>query len=140
MKVVLDTNVLVSGIFWGGRPLKVLTLWEKRKIDLLVTDSILDEYLRTIHRIAERLDRASIYKAWALVLPAKVTLIAVKKSFRLCRDPKGDMFIDCAIAGKSRSIVTGDKDLLVLKTVLGVPIVDATHFLAEFKTQERNVH
>ncbi len=48
MKVVLDTNVLASGIFWGGTPLKILTLWEKQKIVLLVSDSILDEYLRTI--------------------------------------------------------------------------------------------
>lgn len=133
MKVVLDTNIIVSGIFWGGTPLKVLTLWEKQKLDVLVSDLILDEYLRTIHRIADRLDRSDLYRTWALVLPSKVNLISVRKSFRLCRDPKDDMFIDCAIAGKSRYIVTGDQDLLALESVMSVQIIEAKQLIEEYK-------
>lgn len=131
MKVVLDTNVLVSGIFWGGTPLKILTLWKDKKLDALASDAILDEYLRTIHRVAQKANRPDLYRAWSLFLPSRLKLIAIRKSFCLCRDPKDDMFIDCAIAGKARYIVSGDRDLLALEKVMSVRIVDARRFVSE---------
>ena len=129
VKVVLDTNVLVSGIFWGGAPLKILNHWKKEKIELLTSDLILEEYLRTLQRLSEKMARPDLYKAWALILSSRLKLVSVKKSFRLCRDPNDDMFIDCAIAGKARYIISGDQDLLVLKQVMSVRIVDSKHFL-----------
>ncbi len=129
MKVVLDTNVLASGVFWGGTPLKILDLWRRQELQVLASESILDEYLRTIKRIAEKINRPDLYRAWALVLPSKLRLVSVKKSFRLCRDPNDNMFIDCAISGKARYIVTGDEDLLVLNQVMNVRILDAKRFL-----------
>jgi putative PIN family toxin of toxin-antitoxin system len=48
MKIVLDTNVLASGIFWGGTPSKILELWYKEKIQVLASESILAEYLKLI--------------------------------------------------------------------------------------------
>lgn len=131
MKVVLDTNVIASGIFWGGAPLKVLTLWKKGKLEVLASEQILDEYLETINRIAQRLDRPDLYRAWALVLPSRIKLVSIKKSFRLCRDSRDDKFIDCAIAGKARYIISGDQDLLVLKQVMSVRIIDVRRFLYE---------
>lgn len=80
MKVVLDTNVLASGIFWGGAPLKILTLWKQEKIQVLASEAILDEYLKTIKRISQKIDRADLYRAWALTLPSRVKLVAIKKS------------------------------------------------------------
>ncbi len=129
MKVVLDTNVLVSGIFWGGAPLKILDLWKKRKLELLASAPILDEYLRTIQRLADKAARPDLYRAWALLLPSRLKLVSVKKSFRLCRDADDDMFIDCAITGKAHYIVTGDRDLLVLRQVMNVRIISPNQFL-----------
>ncbi len=129
MKIVLDTNVLVSGIFWGGTPQKILELWNKRKIELLASGAILNEYLRTIHRLADKAARPDLYRSWALLLPPRLKLVIVKKSFRICRDASDDMFIDCAITGKSHYIVTGDRDLLVLKQVMNVQIINASQFL-----------
>ncbi len=133
MKIVLDTNVLASGMFWGGTPLRILELWNKQKIQVPASDKILDEYLKTLQRLSLKMDRPDLYRIWSLVLPSRVNLVAVKKSFRLCRAPQDDMFIDCAIAGKARFIVSGDKDLLVLKRVMTVGIVDSRAFLQEFK-------
>ncbi len=129
MKIVLDTNLLVSGIFWGGTPLKILDLWKKKRIELVASQSTLDEYLRTIQKIAERTGRAELSRAWSLILPSRLRLVSVRKSFRLCRDPGDDIFIDCAIAGRAHYIVTGDQDLLVLKQVMSVRIVNDKHFL-----------
>jgi len=131
MKIVLDTNLLVSGIFWGGTPLKILDLWKKKKVELLASDATLNEYLSIILKVAKKMDRVDLFRSWSLVLPARLRLVSVRKSFRLCRDSNDDIFIDCAIAGRARYIVTGDQDLLVLKQVMGVRIVDARHFLME---------
>ena len=132
MKIVLDTNILASGIFWDGTPLKVIDLWEKEKLQALASDWILDEYLRTIHRIAKKIERLDLYRTWALTLPSKIEFVSVKKSFKLCRDPMDDMFIDCAIAGNARFIVSGDRDLLVLGQVLNVQIINPRQLLQEF--------
>jgi putative PIN family toxin of toxin-antitoxin system len=51
MKIVLDTNLIVSGIFWGGTPAKILELWQRKKIQLLASEPILDEYLKTIEKL-----------------------------------------------------------------------------------------
>jgi len=48
MKIVLDTNVLISGIFWKGAPSKILELWTKDKIQIVVNKKILDEYFRIL--------------------------------------------------------------------------------------------
>ena len=69
MKVVLDTNILASGIFWGGLPLKVLELWDQKKFEVLASEKILDEYLKSIQRIAQSIDRSDLYDQWSLVIP-----------------------------------------------------------------------
>lgn len=94
---------------------------------------MLDEYLGTIRRLADQAGRPDLYRAWALLLPSRLTLLSVKKSFRLCRDANDDMFIDCAVTGKASYIVTGDGDLLVLKRVMNVQIVSASHFLRIYR-------
>ncbi len=132
MKLVLDTNVLISGIFWGGTPLSILDLWKRGRVELLASDDIVDEYQRTIQCIAEKVRRPDLSRAWALILPSRLKLVVARKSFRLCRDPHDDKFINCAIAGKARYIVTGDHDLLTLKQVMSVRIVMPRHFLLNF--------
>ncbi len=69
MKVVLDTNILASGIFWGGLPLNVLELWDQKKFEVLASEKILDEYLKSIQRIAQSIDRSDLYDQWSLVIP-----------------------------------------------------------------------
>ncbi len=54
MKVVLDTNVFVSGVFFGGPPHKILEAWRDGKIQLSVSPSILDEYQRVMRELAVR--------------------------------------------------------------------------------------
>ena len=53
MRAVLDTNVLVSGIFWDGKPGNVLKYWRSGKIDMFATVDILEEYLRVIAKVGK---------------------------------------------------------------------------------------
>ena len=54
MQIVLDTNVLVSGIFWGGMPHKILDLWADQKLEVFVTPEILLEYQDIIAEIDKK--------------------------------------------------------------------------------------
>ena len=51
MRVVLDTNIVISGAFFGGRPRALLEAWNDGRFELLISPSIADEYVRTLNRI-----------------------------------------------------------------------------------------
>jgi putative PIN family toxin of toxin-antitoxin system len=46
IRIVLDTNVLMSGIFWSGFPAKILEAWQEKKLKMIISPEILDEYIR----------------------------------------------------------------------------------------------
>ena len=54
MRVVLDTNVLMSGIFFTGPPQRILAVWAEGQLDLLASVDILTEYRRVARRLAQR--------------------------------------------------------------------------------------
>ena len=54
MKIVLDTNVLVSGIFWGGIPFRILEHWISDDIEIIATPDILNEYVRVISFVGKK--------------------------------------------------------------------------------------
>ncbi len=64
MHVVVDTNVLVSGIFWAGTPGDILDAWTADAFTLLVTKPILEEYFEIIDRIAAKVGRTDLATIW----------------------------------------------------------------------------
>jgi len=131
MRVVLDTNVLISGIFFGGVPKRILKFWAKdRKYDLYVTTDILEEYLRVIYEIGLKIDRRSLSRAWVESLPKACNIVAGQIP-RVCytRDPNDDMFIACAISSKADCLVTGDNDLRDITEDFGFKILSPRQFL-----------
>lgn len=65
VRIVLDTNVLISGIFWSGTPSKILDLWVNDKFQLLTTQPILEEYNNTLNRISKG-KKDNLVNAWML--------------------------------------------------------------------------
>ena len=131
MKVVLDTNVLISGIYFGGIPKKILRAWAKgRRFDLYVTTDILEEYLRVIYEIGIRIKRVSLSQTWSQNLPRACNIVPaqiIKSSYS--RDPDDDMFVSCAITSKADFLITGDKDLRYLTEDFGFKILSPRQFL-----------
>ena|SRR5574344_535088 len=127
MKIVLDTNVLVSGIFWGGVPEKILELAMSGEVEIYATEEILNEYFRIIERIGKK-DK-DLCSQWKMLLIQIVKIVEPVKRIKLCRDPKDDMFLECAVSSGSEYIVSGDDDLLSLKMVDDVRIVTAKRYL-----------
>ncbi|MHB8523336.1 MAG: putative toxin-antitoxin system toxin component, PIN family [Limisphaerales bacterium] len=134
MRAVADTNVLVSGLIWGGPPASLLDRGALRLIGLVTSEELLLELEAVLSRphLVERLRLRGrtvagvmqTYRAVAqIVEPADVELPAA------LRDPKDLPVLRCAVGGKVDAIVTGDKDLLVLKEFAAIPVVTPRQFL-----------
>jgi putative PIN family toxin of toxin-antitoxin system len=131
LRVVLDTNVLVSHLF-GGTPRQVVSLWSGGLVVLCVSPGILAEYLSVLGRFDAVTGKASELLG---LLEEGGNLYLVEPQERLTAvpaDPSDDMFLECAVAAQADVIVSGDQHLLELKSFRGIPIVGPAEFLAAF--------
>jgi len=129
VKAVLDTNVVVSGIFFGGVPGEVLEAWWEDRFELCLSPLIADEYLRTCDRLAA--DRQSLaYQGILADLLAHGSLLAdVSTDEPITVDPDDDKFMRCALAAAA-VVVSGDRDLLKASGWNGVEVLTPRDFLA----------
>ena len=112
MKVILGTNVLVSGIFFSGVPYGILTAWRDGKISLIVSPEILEEYRRVGEEMENKFPGVEVAPFLELIA-IEATMVAAKPLIEaVCTDPDDDKFLACAIASKANLICSGDKALL----------------------------
>ncbi len=128
MQVVLDTNVVVSGVFWRGPASRILELWAKEKIEVVISPDILAEYRRLLAEM-ERGKPAGLASAWTVFIAQHATVIHPAGHPRLCRDHDDDKFLHCALSAGARALVSGDNDLLSMGRVADVEILTPTAFL-----------
>jgi putative PIN family toxin of toxin-antitoxin system len=133
VRLVLDTNTVVSGLFWGGAPGQLQDAARAGKVDLYTSPALLNELARVLSR-GKFLTRIAAVNASLdemiegygelarLVNPAAIAPVVVA-------DPDDDHVLACALAAKADLIVSGDSDLLNLKTYQGIPIVGAAQAL-----------
>ncbi len=128
--VVVDTNVLISALLFGGTPGKLIELWKKGTIRPTASREIIDEYLRVLAYPKFRLTENEIgYLLYRKILPHFKIVIAEKGKTIVTVDPSDDKFIWCALAGKARYIITSDKHLLSLISHQGISILTPSAFL-----------
>ena len=133
MNVVLDTNVVVSGIFWRGDSRKCLVLWAKRRFQLAITTAIFEEYCEIARRVGRKIPRVNP-QPWLNWIQSKAKVYdPAPLGKRRSRDPEDDPFLACALAGNSKIIVSKDNDLLSLEKPFGIEILMPPQFLARFR-------
>ena len=123
MRVVLDTNVFVSAVFFGGMPGQVLSHWRDRAIEIAVSREILEEYVRVGERLAAQAPGVDIGPVLDLVAAHAILVIPGPLPGPVCRDPDDDKFLACALVAEARYIVSGDGDLLVLSPYRGITVL-----------------
>lgn len=127
MRIVIDTNVLLSGLLWHGAPHTLLNQARVGTVDLIMSQVLMDELARVITRqkFADILQRTSrTPKRILLELCTFAELVAAPPLPQpVCRDTDDDSVLACAIAAQVELIVTGDADLLVLEQFQGIRIV-----------------
>lgn len=128
MKIILDTNVLASGIFFPGVPLRILQGIKQGKYSTVVTNDIVDEYKRTITKLTK--DFPGVDATAQLELFVVSSEICQPKILvnPVCEDPDDDKFIACAIASKTKIIVSGDKHLLKISGYQNVRVLKPRAF------------
>lgn len=129
MKVVLDTNVVISGLFFAGAPGEILNEWKEGRFDLVVSPAIIEEYVAVGERLEAKHPGISA-KPFLDLLLTHATLIAAPQLPRgVSADPEDDKFLACALAGDCGVIVSGDSDLLDLVEFRGIHILNPRGFL-----------
>ena len=122
MRVVLDTNVLISAIFWTGKPKDILNVVRKRKVVFVTSQVLLDSNkpFQLEEKDAERVVRH---------IKDLAEIIRVTNRVTVCKHEADNCVLECAFCGKADYIITGDKDLLGLKSFEGIKIIKAAGFL-----------
>jgi putative PIN family toxin of toxin-antitoxin system len=134
MRLVLDTNVVMSGLLWRGTPHRLLQTIRNQhpRLQLYSSSVLLEELTDVIARPAfsERLNaiRKSVREVLADYIEI-VELVEPIETPRVVRDPDDDHVLACALAAQTELIVSGDKDLLDLGQYQGIPIVNAADAL-----------
>lgn len=95
MKVILDTNVLISGVFFGGPPRAVLDAWAEGRFELLVSPSIFDEYVRTCDRLATSHQGLEYHSVLATIIGRGHLVPDAAASASITDDPDDDKFMLC---------------------------------------------
>jgi putative PIN family toxin of toxin-antitoxin system len=133
LKVVLDTNQLVSSLLTGkGLQRKLVDAWRDRAYLLLLGPEQLDEIDEVLRRpkIARKYRISAADRTGLLdLLRSQAVLLPRGGQPGVCRDPDDDRLLGSAAAGGAELLVTGDKDLLSVGRFGGVEILDARSFL-----------
>ncbi len=126
-RVVIDTNIIISSVFWRGRPYEVVRRGILEEYQLVTSNAILNEVadkLRNKFHFPEEGNQQLIN-----ILFTHSHLIAPTSKFEVVRDKNDNKILECAFDGKADFIVTGDPDLLSLKEFKGIKIITAKEFL-----------
>jgi len=132
LKIILDTNVLISGIFFKGPPHLILHAWRDNLLELIASEEIFQEYIDVCERLGEKYP--------SIEFKGIIDLIAVNTHFyqpkiidqQITADPDDDKFITCAIASGVKIIISGDKHLLDVNGYQGVEIVSPSDFIKKY--------
>lgn len=131
VRAVIDTNLIISYLLTQSETLsRLIDHWERGRFVYLVSPAILRELRQVVYR--PRLRRSmqvdpaillEVIEADAEMVPGVLTLSGI------CRDPKDEPFIACAVEGNAPYLVTGDLDLLEMGVFQGVTMIRATDFV-----------
>lgn len=132
MRIVLDTNVFISGIFFSGPPSRILEAWRDGRVQLAISPEILGEYQRVGNELSNQFPSVDLSSILGLLTIHALMFQSPQLPEPVCDDPDDDMFIACAVASQSKIIVSGDKHLLKVADFGGVKILKPREFVDSY--------
>ena len=128
MKVVVDTNVLISGIFFDGPPAQILKAWYQGELQFVVSHEILEEYFEVCERLSFRYPTVDITQILILIVQNCHIVDPLPLPESVSSDEDDDKFIACALASDTKTIISGDRDLLALSGYESIQILTPREF------------
>ncbi len=125
---MIDTNIYISAIFWGGKPREVVALGRDENILIFTSSDIeseIAEKLRTKFRLDEEETSQIISDFSTFTIPVNIT----RRIQAVADDPDDDKFIECAVSCGADFIISGDQHLLKIKEYEGIKILAAAECL-----------
>jgi putative PIN family toxin of toxin-antitoxin system len=132
VKVILDTNVFVSGIFFNGPPFQILKAWNDGKIQLIVSPEILEEYRRVGEILAENYPNIDLKPLLDYVNRNTEVYDVPPLLESVCDDPDDDKFLACALASEITIIVSGDRHLLKVSGYRKIEVLKPREFVNKY--------
>lgn len=127
MRVVADTNIIISGLLWHGAPRQLVDAAQAGVIQFVTSQVLLDELARVAHmtKFARRMATLETTAAELLAAYAEKATCIVPATIppTVLRDPDDDAVLAAALGGRAELIVSGDRDLLDLHQFRNIPIV-----------------
>jgi len=136
MRVVLDTNVVVSAIVYGGNPQAILQAAILKTIDVFVSESLVRELQDVLQRPQFGLSIQFVQNAIAEFTTIAEWVVPQKHYDLIKDDPADNLVLDCAVASEADYLVTGDKHLLRLGKCGKVMIIKPQDFVELFRKQQ----
>jgi putative PIN family toxin of toxin-antitoxin system len=133
VRVVLDTNVIISALLFGGTPRELLTSLIRAEFEIVTSPFLLDELERLLQRkfsFSRQAARELRREVWSLADEVEPPHVP-----RVCSDPDDDHVVAAAVEGEAGYIVTGDEALLEIDSHLGIEILRPAEFASRLRLQ-----
>ena len=138
--IVLDTRVLVAGVFWRHEPHSCLKAWLNGLICPAASEDILAEYERVLHEVKQEQGSDTDVASWLDTMRASALWVTpVKLREPICRDRHDDKFIEAALAAGARTLIARDRDLTVLQKPFGIEILTPRVWLCRLPRSQRRL-
>ena len=132
MKIILDTNVFISGIFFTGPPSQILKAWKDSRLRIVLSQEILDEYQRVAEDLSSKFQTIDILPIIELLTIHGQFVDTQGFDISECEDPDDNKFIECAIASNCKIIISGDKHLLNVSGFQGTTVLKPRGFVDRY--------
>ncbi|MEE8431616.1 MAG: putative toxin-antitoxin system toxin component, PIN family [Candidatus Desulfatibia sp.] len=132
MKIVLDTNVFISGVFFSVPPYQILKAWRNQEFQIVISPEILDEYHRVGKELSARFSMVDLDPILKLIIAKAELIEAASLDEAVCDDPDDDKFFAGSIAGEVMLIVSGDKHLLKMSGYQGIEVIRPRQFVDKY--------
>ncbi len=129
MEVVLDTNVFISGFFWDGSSRKILDLWRKGNLNIVISMEIISEIVKVLKDFKIQIPDNKRKELIDLIISKSIIVEPNEKLDVVKDDPDDNKFLEAGISGKSDYLITQDKHLLKIKQFKSIKIITPEEFL-----------
>jgi putative PIN family toxin of toxin-antitoxin system len=129
VRIILDTNVFVSALFFGGIPYLILQAWREDKIQIVASLDILTEYQRVAVSLSQKYSVPRVPAMLNYVIHHTEIWSTPVLPENICKDPNDDKFIACALASGTKIIVSGDKHLLDISGYQEIQVLKPRRFV-----------
>ena len=136
--VVIDTNVFLSALLFGGTPGKLISLWKSGKIQPQLNKTTVAELLRVLAYPKFELTENEIqYLLYVEILPFCKVVPTKSGPVIITEDPSDDMFLRCCEVSNAKALISGDSHLFALKSYRNALIMTPSQFVKKFQEELR---